>query len=204
MKLFYKILSAIFQPFLMPTFTMIWLMTTPILSQILPIQYKITAIALTAFFTGMMPLFAIFMLMKQGQVSDINISDQKQRTIPYLFAFLAYMFWWVFLWRTLRMPAFISSVAIASAISLIIIMLINLKWKISAHLCSIGGAFAFVVGVSYHFALNPVLLIIVLLIITALVAIARVELKQHTVTQTLAGFAVGFVCVIIPTVLINF
>lgn len=80
-------------------------------------------------------------------------------------------------------------------------MIINLKWKISAHLCSVGGMFAFIIGVSYKMAINPLGLIIAALIISALVGISRVELKAHTPSQALCGFIVGFICIIIPTLL---
>jgi membrane-associated phospholipid phosphatase len=97
---------------------------------------------------------------------------------------------------------FISSIGLASALALLIVLLVNLKWKISAHLCSIGGMFAFIIGMSYRFSLNPVWLIVALLLISSIVAVARIELEQHTLAQTLTGFAVGFVCLIVPTVFI--
>jgi hypothetical protein len=123
--------------------------------------------------------------------------------MPYLFSFLAYMLWWVFLWRTLQLPAFICSVGLSSAIALAITLFINFKWKISAHLCAMGGVFAFVVGVSFKMGENPICLIITLLAVSALLAISRVALKQHTPLQVLAGFSVGFVCTILPTILLN-
>jgi membrane-associated phospholipid phosphatase len=203
MKIFHKIISAVFQPFLVPTYAVIWLMTViPFVD--FTAKYKIVAIGFTALFTGVFPLMPIFVLMKQGVVSDINISDKNERTMPYLFAFLAYILWWISLWHTLRLPMFISAVGLSGAIALIITMFINLKWKISAHLCTMGGVFAFITGISFRLAINPILLIIILLAVTSLLALSRIELKQHTLTQVLAGFALGFVCTILPTILLSY
>jgi membrane-associated phospholipid phosphatase len=203
MKTFYKIISVVFQPLLVPSFAVGWLMTiAPFVN--FPAQFKTVAIGFSILFTFILPLSSILILKKQGFISNFDISDKNERTMPYFFTFLWYLLWWVFLWRTLRLPLFISSIGLSSALALLLMIFINSKWKISAHLCGIGAAFAFVVGVSFRFGNNPILLIIIMLAITALLAISRIELKQHTPAQALAGFAMGFICAILPTVLLNY
>jgi membrane-associated phospholipid phosphatase len=85
-----------------------------------------------------------------------------------------------------------------SAVSILINIFINLKWKISAHATGVGGFCAAVFGVCYRTAINPVWLFAIILTISALVAFARLELKAHTPGQVLAGFAGGFVMVFTP------
>ena len=121
--------------------------------------------------------------------------------MPYLFSFLAYVFWALFLWRTLRFPPFIVAIGIGSAISIFIIVLINIKWKISAHVAGMGGITAAVFTTCYHTAINPVWLFILVLAISAMVALSRIELKAHTRGQALAGFFVGFITVFVPAFL---
>jgi membrane-associated phospholipid phosphatase len=197
MKNFHKIISLIFQPLLMPTYAMILLMNMDIFS-VLPLRWRLIAIIGTFIFTGVLPALPIWLLMKKGEVNDLFISKREERTMPYLFSFMAYVFWALFMWRTLQFPIFIVAMGMGSAISIFIIVFINLKWKISAHMAGVGGLCGAVFGVCYRTAINPVWLIAIILFISALVAFARLELKAHTPGQVLAGFVVGFIAVFTP------
>jgi membrane-associated phospholipid phosphatase len=197
MKNFHKVISLIFQPLLMPTYAMILLMNMDIFS-VLPLRWRLIAIIGTFIFTGVLPALPIWLLMKKGEVNDLFISKREERTMPYLFSFMAYVFWALFMWRTLQFPIFIVVMGMGSAISIFIIVFINLKWKISAHMAGVGGLCGAVFGVCYRTAINPVWLIAIILFISALVAFARLELKAHTPGQVLAGYVVGFIAVFTP------
>jgi len=197
MKNFHKVISLIFQPLLMPAYAMILLMNMDIFS-VLPLRWRLIAIIGTFIFTGVLPALPIWLLMKKGEVNDLFISKREERTMPYLFSFMAYVFWALFMWRTLQFPTFIVAMGMGSAISIFIIVFINLKWKISAHMAGIGGLCGAVFGVCYRTAINPVWLIAIILFISALVAFARLELKAHTPGQVLAGYVVGFIAVFTP------
>jgi len=197
MKNFHKVISLIFQPLLMPAYAMILLMNMDIFS-VLPLRWRLIAIIGTFIFTGVLPALPIWLLMKKGEVNDLFISKREERTMPYLFSFMAYVFWALFMWRTLQFPIFIVAMGMGSAISIFIIVFINLKWKISAHMAGVGGLCGAVFGVCYRTAINPVWLIAIILFISALVAFARLELKAHTPGQVLAGYVVGFIAVFTP------
>lgn len=197
MKTFYKIISLVFQPLLMPTFGMILLMNMDIFIN-LPLLWRLIAIIGTLIFTGILPAVPIFILMRKGEVNDMFISKKEERTMPYLFSLLAYVFWAMFMWRTMQFPMFIVAMGMGSAGSIFIIVIINLKWKISAHSAGIGGLTASIFGVCYRTALNPIWLFTIILGISALVALSRIELKAHTPGQVLAGFVVGFAMVFVP------
>jgi len=197
MKTFYKIISLVFQPLLIPTFAMILLMNMDVFSTMSSL-WRWVAIIGTLLFTGILPAVPILFMMKRGEVNDLFISKKEERTMPYLFSFMAYVFWALFMWRTLLFPTFIVAMGMGSAVSIFIIVLINLKWKISAHMAGVGGLCGSVFGVCYRMALNPMWLFVVILVISALVALSRLELKAHTPGQVLAGFGVGFVAVFTP------
>ena len=156
------------------------------------------AIIGTFIFTGILPAVPVLLLMRRGEVHDIFISNREERTMPYLFSFMAYVFWALFMWRTMQFPLFIVSMGIGSAISIFIIIFINMKWKISAHVAGMGGLSGAVFGVCYRLAINPVWLFILVLTVSAIVALSRIELKAHTPLQTMAGFLIGFLAVFIP------
>ena len=137
MKLFHNIISFIFQPLLMPTLGIsifLFSIGKPVFTN--PSTWL--AIGSTFVFTALLPAIPILMFMRRGYIKDLYISEREQRTLPYLFALLAYSFWTVFLLRVLQMPLFIVAMAIGATASIVIITLINFRWKISAHLSGVG------------------------------------------------------------------
>jgi len=201
MKKFHNIVSFVFQPLLMPTYGIL-LITNMDVFQTLPLNWRIMAVVGTLLFTGILPATPILLMLKKGDVHDLFISRREERTLPYLFSFLAYLFWTFFLYRILQLPLFMVSMGIGAAISIAIITFINLKWKISAHLSGIGGLVGGLFGICFRMAINPLPLIITVLFISALVALSRIELKAHTPGQTLAGFTLGFLAVFLPCIFI--
>jgi len=197
MKTLFNIVTYIFQPILVPTYGMTLLMSMDIFSP-LSFFWRMVAIIGTFIFTGILPAVPVLLLMRRGEVHDIFISNREERTMPYLFSFMAYVFWALFMWRTMQFPLFIVSMGIGSAISIFIIIFINMKWKISAHVAGMGGLSGAVFGVCYRLAINPVWLFILVLTVSAIVALSRIELKAHTPLQTMAGFLIGFLAVFIP------
>lgn len=197
MKKIYEIISLVFQPLLMPTYAMLLLINTDVFS-FMPILWRWIAIIGTFLFTGILPAVPILLLMKRGQVNDLFISKKEERTMPYLFSFMAYVFWALFMWRTLQFPTFIVAMGMGSAASILIIVFINLKWKISAHTAGMGGLCGAVFGVCYRMGINPLWLFVVILVISAFVSLSRLELKVHTPAQVFTGFLIGFSLVFTP------
>ncbi len=202
MKTFLKLITYVFQPLLIPTFGMILLMQLS-LFQLFPFTYRLFAVAGTTLFTCILPLLPILFMMKNRQITDIFISKREERTMPYLFSLLAYVFWVLFLWRTLQFPMEFVLLALGSVVSVVLMVFINLKWKISAHTAGMGGLMGGVFGVAYVAAVNPAWTIAAVIIITGLVAISRILLKAHTLSQVIGGFVLGFLCVFVPPIVYN-
>ncbi len=199
-KNFNKVVSFVFQPILMPTFGMMLLLFTDIYA-FYPSSWKWISVVGTFLFTGLLPATPILIMLRKGEVHDLYISKKEQRTLPYLFSMLSYTFWTLFIYRVLQFPNFITFMAAGSTLSILIITLINTKWKISAHLSGIGGIAGGVFAVSYQLGLMPMILFVFILTASALTAVSRVELKAHTPAQTIAGFSLGFLATFIPGIL---
>lgn len=181
----------------MPLYGIILLMQTPVF-QIFPSSYHIIAISGTALFTAILPAVPILWMMRKGDIHDVFISNREERTMPYLFSFLAYVFWVLFLWRTLDFPMYLLIYAIGCIVSIFAMTIINLRWKISAHLTGIGGLTGGIFGVCYQLAINPMWLFVAVILVSGLVAISRSYLKAHTLGQIIVGFMLGFVLVFVP------
>jgi hypothetical protein len=197
MQKFYKIVSGLTVPLFIPTYGLMLLLNMNVFS-ILPYEWKMLAIGGTFFFTILMPALPILWMIRKGNISNVMISKKEERTIPYLFTFVGYAMWTFFLWKIMHFPFFIVSMAISCTISILLVAMINLKWKVSAHMSGMGGLVGSVIGISYVTAMNPVGLICFVLLLSALVALARLELKAHTPLQVFVGFVMSCLLMILP------
>ncbi len=197
MQRFYNIVSIVFVPLLIPTYGMLLIVNMDVFS-ILPFVWKAYAVGGTVFFTLIMPMVPIAMMIKKGSVSTVMISKKEERTVPYLFTFIGYCCWVFFLWKNMHLPPFLLGMAIACTSSILIVTVINLKWKISAHMSAMGGLLGGVIGVSFRMGLNPLWLIGTVILLSGLVGLARLELKAHNPWQVVAGFSLSFMLVLLP------
>lgn len=202
MKTFAYIISHVLQPLFIPLYGMIlFFYASPFAVLPVSVVYKWVAIGGTFFFTAVIPGLSILYMIRLGQVSNLFISQRSQRTMPYLYTLVAYLFWIYFLWQVLNFPMIIVWIAIGSTLSLVLIMLINRWWKVSAHLSSMGGLTGAVFGVCYVCFVNALWVFVGCVMLAGLVMLARVILRGHTPLQTVVGFYIGLFSTFLPCVL---
>ncbi|MDL2290003.1 phosphatase PAP2 family protein [Paludibacteraceae bacterium OttesenSCG-928-F17] len=198
MQKFYRIISTVFMPLFMPTYGTLLLFQSENFTY-LPPYFKWVTIGGTFLLTVIFPMVPILLMKRSGMISDLFISNREERVMPYLFTFLAYAIWTFFLWRMLEMPMYVVALALGASISIFLSVIINVKWKISAHMVGIGGLVGGVFGVCYRLAINPIWLFLLVIFVAILIGLARVEQKAHTPSQVLAGFILGFLSVFLCT-----
>jgi membrane-associated phospholipid phosphatase len=200
MKRIAQFISFILQPLLMPTFGMLFLFQVDSFAY-QAFEYKLYVILGTFLFSAILPLIAISILRKIGMVSTLFITNRRERTIPYLITLISYVLYIIFL-RRVAMPNWVVAMMIGCTSSIILITLINLKWKISAHLSGIGGLTAAVFVVAYQLDYNPYWIFSGMILLSGLVATSRIVLRAHTPLQTLGGFCLGALCVALPGIIV--
>jgi membrane-associated phospholipid phosphatase len=151
-------------------------------------QNQLTAFiyaCITLFFLSIGPLIYIFIGVRLGKLSDLDVSRRSQRAGPFLFGIFSIMIGWLVLVLT-NGPRNLQTVLIITVFSGIIMMMITFWWKISIHASSLGGA-ATMLTVLYGAVMLPLFVLLVL------VSWSRVVLRRHTVTQVIAGSLAGIV-----------
>lgn len=166
-------------------------------------QYQMLAIGGTLLFTCILPFTILWMLIQRKKVTNLDVTNRSERTLPYLYA-LACIGAWCYFLHTILMPNYMVWSAVASLLVLIIVALITQRWKISAHLSSMGGATAMVMGILMHCGLFRPSIIVIMLLLSWLLMLARIRLEAHTPTQTVAGYLLGFIVVLIPNIIIAY
>ena len=140
--------------------------------------------------TMILPLISIFWLMQKGKVSSLEMSNHKERSLP-LFKTVIWMSFGYYLLQNLLFYTPILKAELLGAILIILLAAIISKfWKISLHLLGIGG----VVGVFIALQImhgDFLYLLLLFILLSGLLGVARIKQKAHNYAQVYAGFLVG-------------
>ena len=146
--------------------------------------------------TFVVPALMIYTFYRLGIIRNLYLDARSERQLPYLitlilYALSTYLFGWQFQPISELAPQ-IAVVLGSITLSLVVVALVSLRWKISAHATGMGGFLGALGGVIVRygdFSLFFPLLIGILL--TGIVLSARLRLNAHTPAQVVAGLAVG-------------
>lgn len=194
--------SILLHPLLMPTYGMgLYCVAISLLHPELSIMYSIVAILGTMVLTLIIPASIILYLWKTKRITSLHIDNPQQRTAPYIYTIMAYGFWAYLVGKILHLPSFMLLVALGAIFALIIVTIVNLWWKISAHLTGIGGLLGGICSFALYYAQFPIGLMLVVTGISLFLMYARLYLDAHTPLQVVCGFLLGLLSTFIPNLI---
>lgn len=142
-------------------------------------------------FTIIIPLAAVYFLYWRKYISSIELSVRQERPLPLVINLISYTICF-FIFRWMHFPSimihFLAAIVVSAALSL----MVSLKYKISLHMMGWGTltgvmlAFALHLGLEMHFLLSGIILL------SALVATARLWLNEHTLSQVTMAWGGAF------------
>ncbi len=151
---------------------------------ILGFDESITITGICLFFGAFLPVFTSLILIKKMD-TDIDITDRTKRTLPLFLAVSSYIIGAIMLY-TAGAPAVTIALMFTYFSNTLIILFINLSWKISIHAMGVAGPTA---ALTYVFGIPGA----VFGIIIPVVMWSRLKLHKHTPTQVVAGALLGLV-----------
>lgn len=185
-----QLISILLHPMFMPILALhLTLLVLPSLAFNLS-QNLLLIYGILIFSTMVLPLISIFWLMQKGKVSSLEMSNHKERSLP-LFKTVIWMSFGYYLLQNLLFYTPILKAELLGAILIILLAAIISKfWKISLHLLGIGG----VVGVFIALQImhgDFLYLLLLFILLSGLLGVARIKQKAHNYAQVYAGFLVG-------------
>jgi len=185
-----QLISILLHPMFMPLLALhLTLLVLPSLA--FTLSHNLLLIyGILVFSTIVLPLASIFWLMRKGKISSLEMSNHKERSLP-LFKTVIWMSFGYYLLQNLLFYTPILKAELLGAIIIILIAAIVSKfWKISLHLLGIGG----VVGVFIALQIihgDFLYLLLLFILLSGLLGVARIKQKAHNYAQVYAGFLVG-------------
>ena len=194
MKLFARICSTIFHPFIIPV-AGIFLSLYFSYMRMLGIGYIVNILLMVVLFTIAIPGLGVLMLYKTRRITSVGLVNREERTLPYIIFFCSYILGAVFLWWT-NLRGVQLGYFVGGLLAIIIDLIVNRWWKISVHMTAMGGFTGLIFAMSYlqyimYTEYTPLLQSIAILGSGAL-GTSRIILKRHTIGQVCCGFINGF------------
>lgn len=186
------LLSWLLVPMLMPVYGMLFIFNLSILD-FSPLRTK-TAITLIVFaINTLVPMLLVLALKWFGIIKDLGLNGRAERTIPYAIIILAMgcTGWYLY---SRGAPLWTAMFFCGGAAAGVVNMIINFKWKISAHAAGCAGVFALLIHIAHQGLPVPGVFswLVVWTIVCGLLGSARIWLRRHSLLQILAGFITGF------------
>ena len=187
-----RVMSMVFTPFYLPLVGLVALFVFSYLS-LLPLLYKLTVLAIVYLFTILMPTLLIHLYRHYQGWTPIELGRKERRMVPYVISIMCYLLC-TYIMESMHIPHFMGSILIAALVIQTVCAFINVWWKISTHMAAIGGMAGALFAFGELFAFNPVGWLCLVFILAGMLGTSRMILRQHTLSEVVAGFVLGFVC----------
>ena len=186
-----RVVSMVFTPFYLPLAGLLALFIFSYMS-LMPLFYK-TLVMLTVYlFTILLPTLLIHAYRNYQGWSRWQLGKRESRMVPYIIAIICYTLCY-FVMSYFHVPQFMANILVAALLIQVVGAVVNVWWKISTHTAAIGGFEGALVAFSILFAFNPLWWFCVILVFAGTVGTSRMILRQHSLSQVVAGFMSGTV-----------
>lgn len=192
-----RAVSALFHPLLIPAYGMVMAIQFSEL-YVLPFRTKLVSTVVVFVLTGLLPMIIISGMSRLNLIKDISLNDRSDRGLPYASSLALYVMT-IFYLYLVNAPWWIAAFMCGGSLALLIVLIINKWWKISAHATALGGMIALALSIACHFPGDEsrVWILIAVLMAAGMVGTARLILQRHTPAQVYAGYANGLICVML-------
>ncbi|MFO7656820.1 MAG: hypothetical protein R6W78_07115 [Bacteroidales bacterium] len=157
--------------------------------EVLKILYLIAGTFTILLPVGLLPLYLF-----TGIIRNIHIDEHRRRIIPYFITFVLLYTTYILI-KKLPLSAFVTSFMFASAMTVLLLLIISYFWKISSHMAGAGGLTGLIMCLSMMLSADLMYYLIVALMLGGILASARLYLDAHNGTQVFLGFLLGLVTV---------
>jgi hypothetical protein len=140
--------------------------------------------------TYLFPLLLALALKRFGMLSSLSMAEPSERRIPYVMAAVFY-FITAHNLRDYPIPPATTAYLLAGVIILAVALVLLSFIKISIHTAGLGAFTALTIFLSFYYGIDLLFVFTLSIILTGLIATARLYLGAHTQAEVYLGFFVG-------------
>lgn len=208
---FFRALSYIFHPLLMPVLAMFFLFELPTIPNSLyvfdaicffPPEAKFRIYLVLGVLTFAAPLLSLLIMYWNGMITSLHLDNRKERVYPYFIVTFYYLLAYIFVryqWpEQLQHPALLGFLFGMVLVNLLV-MILNFSIKVSAHATASFGVVALLIAYNQsqlsqfeELELPNLAFILFFTVLSGLVVSGRLYLKAHSLQEVLLGMVIGF------------
>jgi hypothetical protein len=196
-----RIISLLFHPLFMPVYGLVFLLNAPTFLRYLPVEAKKILMFVLVINNVMIPMGLLMFFRYRHLISSYIIDDRNERIMPLLTTSILYCTTSFIIFR-FQVPFFIKSFIFATSVVSIILSMINFWWKISIHSAAAGALTATVLMLSFKMHTDLLWYLVAIILISGVVISSRLRLNSHEPSQAWAGYATGFLGIVLFILLI--
>lgn len=183
---FPSIISLVFIP---PVISLVTFVILSIRFEVGTSLHRISVATIAVVFSGVLPLLYVLYLKKNRIVESYDVPERSQRTNPYLMAaFCSFVGFSLLLLLRPSLPVLL--LLWCYAVNTSLLLAINLRWKISAHMMGFTGPLVFLFFVYGWYILLTIPVLVLL-------GWSRIALRVHSIQEVVAGTTAGVLLTIL-------
>ncbi|MBQ3148332.1 MAG: hypothetical protein IJB87_03095 [Alistipes sp.] len=186
-----KILSAVFHPSFVPIYLVALLLFADSVYDMFPLRIKFYLLWVVALYALVIPFVGRALLKRADKWGGGKIKHLRSKAIPLLLGTCCFLLCAITLMKSPSLIMF-RKIALAAAMSELFCLLTLPLWRASLHMTAMGAATAALVTLNIIGAQNMFWVMMASIIITGMLASARLYLGRNNGIQILAGFIGGF------------
>jgi hypothetical protein len=184
------IISSLFHPVFINTLSLGLLLNLhPVMQVVMPANLKWFYISFYFVVSAFIPSLVIYILKWRGSVSSIQLKHSSERRIPFIITSILLLFTY-YLFQKINTSSSIQVFILLCTSLVVSMMIINEYTKISIHMTSMGLLCGIIVSFSQYSDIR--LFLLVAIVVSGMVASARLFADSHTIKQLGYGFTLGF------------
>ena len=200
MKKIAPVISILFHPLLMPTLGLLLLLNSGTYLALLDPHAKRAILFVMALGTLLFPLMMMPILYYRNLVSSMQNSSREELLISRVIILILYMITFVYFVR-LPLSRIIHSYVLATAVTLFVVILLGIWFRISMHTAALGGLAGLIIALIILYQTPLQWFLMITLLAGGITASARLALGLDRSAEVYAGYLVGF-GVVLTTLLI--
>ncbi len=195
-----KSISGLFHPLLMPIYLSAVMLFFPVFAPLIPLRLKWIILGVVSYCFMLLPVTILLILHRYGKIESIHLEKRSDRFLPMFLITICYVIG-LRVMAVFDAPGTLLLIMRGVTLAILMVAIVSVFWKISAHMTGIGGAFGISVLLSMMYFQNLSHLAISIVLLAGLLAWSRLYLKHHNYRQVYYGFFLGFIAMMISFLL---
>jgi len=193
-------LSGLLHPLLMPVYLAAVMLFMPAFAPMLPVKFRWLILGIVAYCFMLVPVLILFILTRMGKIKSIHLEERADRFLPLFLITISYIVG-LRLMAAFHAPGTLVLLMRGVTMAILLVAIISVFWKISAHTTAIGGAFGITLLLSMMFNIDLTVEAIIMVLLGGILAWSRLYLNRHSISQVNYGFMLGFSAITISFLL---